>query len=68
MVVHIKKFNLYELGITMSNEDIELFSKEKIIKLDKYIYLSNVIKDIRNYWNGYIRFLDLRRIVNGQSV
>lgn len=65
---YIKKFNLYELGITMSNEDIELFSKEKVIKLDKYIYLSNVIKDIKNYWNGYIRFLDLRRIVNGQSV
>ena len=65
---YIKKFNLYELGITMSNEDIELFSKEKIIKLDKYIYLSNVIKDIGNYWNGYINFLNLRRIVNGQSV
>ena len=62
---YIKKFNLYELGITMSDEDIELFSKEKVIKLDKYIYLSNVIKDIKNYWNGYIRFLDLRRIVNG---
>lgn len=65
---YIKKFNLYELGVTMSDEDIELFSKEKVIKLDKYIYLSNVIKDIKNYWNGYIHFLNLRRIVNGQSV
>lgn len=65
---YIKKFNLYEPGITMSDEDIELFSREKSIELGRFTYLSNVIKDIRNYWNGYINFLNLRDIVNGQSV
>lgn len=62
---YIKISNLYELGITMSNEDIELFSKEKIIELDRFVYLSRVIKDIGNYWKGYINFQNLRRIVNG---
>lgn len=59
---YIKRFGLYEV---IGDEDMELFSKEKEIQLGNYTYLSNVIKDIGNYWNGYIHFLNLRRILNG---